>query len=126
MRLDQLAAELLYEGFGVEGMDLEVNWPRDPHYEGPCNLIDVEKVEQLTDLLMRFVAEVVVAVVDAGSERDAVNENEDLRRELLKELYGWTRGTVTPEEMKAGMVMDWEHNMVVPAIEPGRGKDLLP
>src|SRR5687767_8476291 len=111
MRLDQLAAELLTEEFGA---DWGPNWPRDPHYTGPCALIDVDKVTQLTDLLMRLVAEVVVQIIDAGSERDAVNENEELRGALRAELYGWSRGKVTPEQMAKGMVMDWSRDMVMP------------
>lgn len=111
MRADELAAKLLELHFGP---DWSLDWPTDPCYTGPCNLIDVDKVDKLTDALMEFVAEVVVGIIDAGSERDAVLENEALRKEIRKELYGWSRGKVTPEQMAKGMVMDWSHDMVVP------------
>lgn len=92
MRLDRIAAQLLSE----EGEELYAGlyadksayW-KDLDYDGPCSLIDADRTEALADVLMRFIAEVVVTIVDAGSERDAVIENEALRGEILKELKGW-------------------------------------
>lgn len=81
MRLDQIADAFLETEFG----DL----PREKDYDGPCELIDADRVDDLTDALMRFVAEVVVCIVDAGSEREVVVENEALRGAIFEELKGW-------------------------------------
>jgi hypothetical protein len=70
-------------------------WFRDPAYDGPCEVLDSAKVDEVADLLLDFIANVVASIIDAGSERDAVNENETLLAELRKELRGWTE---QPEE----------------------------
>jgi len=52
--------------------------------------IRADKVDDLADALLDFVANVISGILDAGSERDAVNENEDLLEALTKEIRGWT------------------------------------
>jgi hypothetical protein len=65
-------------------------WARDPDYDGPCEAIAPTQVDELAHALLDFVANVVASVIDAGSERDAVNENEELLLALTNELKGWT------------------------------------
>jgi len=47
-------------------------------------------LEEITNTLQAVIAEVVATIIDAGSERDAVMENEELHKAILNELYGWT------------------------------------
>lgn len=49
-------------------------------------------VEQTANVLQDVCAEVVAYLIDAGSERDAVNESEDLHKALVKELTEWAEG----------------------------------
>ena len=46
-------------------------------------------VQPLAEALQGFVADVIAQVLDAGSERDAVMENDALRVVLEVELAGW-------------------------------------
>jgi hypothetical protein len=46
-------------------------------------------VEFIAELLHEVVAYTVSTIIDAGSERDAVMENDTLRTALEQELYGW-------------------------------------
>jgi len=66
-------------------------WFRDLDYDGPCELIDASQVDALALGILDFIANVVSAIIDAGSERDAVNENEALLEAVKAELRGWTR-----------------------------------
>lgn len=50
---------------------------------------DLEAVEPIANELQDFIAEVISSLIDAGSERDAVNESEDLHTALTNELKGW-------------------------------------
>lgn len=63
---------------------------RDPNYHGPCEAVDPAKIEELAELILATIAEVIATVLDAGSERDAVNENEALLDAIAEELRGWT------------------------------------
>ena len=53
-------------------------------------LINKDKLEQLTDVVMLEVANMVADLIGAGSEREAVLENETLRQEIYYELRGWS------------------------------------
>jgi arabinogalactan endo-1,4-beta-galactosidase len=64
---------------------------RDPAYDGVAEAIDTAKIAKLTDALQDFVANVISTILNAGSERDAVNENEALREAIQGELFSWTR-----------------------------------
>jgi arabinogalactan endo-1,4-beta-galactosidase len=64
---------------------------RDPTYDGVAEAIDTAKVDKLTDALQDFVANVVSTILNAGSERDAVNENEVLRAAIQAEMLSWTQ-----------------------------------
>ena len=64
-------------------------WFRDPDYDGPCEAINPNQIAELAGHIQDFIANVISSILDAGSERDAVNENDDLRFELEKELSGW-------------------------------------
>lgn len=60
-------------------------------------LINKDKLEQLTDVVMLEVANLVADLIGAGSERDAVLENERLRAEILDELRGWSNDPINME-----------------------------
>ena len=51
--------------------------------------IATDKVDQLTEDLLDFIANVIAGILNAGSERDAVNENEELADAIRAELKGW-------------------------------------
>lgn len=72
-------------------------WFRDPNYEGPCEAIDPAKIDQLTDAIQDFIANVIASILDAGSERDAVNEAEELRTAIANELRSWVWTEESPE-----------------------------
>lgn len=64
-------------------------WFRDPDNAGPCDAIDPNKIEVLALALQDFIANVIAAILDAGSERDAVNENNLLFDAISNELKDW-------------------------------------
>lgn len=51
--------------------------------------INPEAIPMIADTVLSLFADMIAAIIDAGSERDAVNENETLLNELTKELTGW-------------------------------------
>lgn len=68
---------------------------QDPAYHasgGPCEAINPAAVELIATTMLDIFAKVIATLIDAGSERDAVNENETLLAELTKELEGWEAG----------------------------------
>jgi hypothetical protein len=56
---------------------------------GSGTFIDENAVIKLSEDLQSFIAEVIVTIIDAGSERDAVKENASLFEAILDELRGW-------------------------------------
>jgi hypothetical protein len=52
--------------------------------------INEARVELIADTLQDFIANVIAGLVNAGSERDAVNESEDLHTAIVNELKEWT------------------------------------
>ena len=66
---------------------------QDPAYHAsgaPCEAINPPAIELIATTMLDIFANVIATLIDAGSERDAVNENETLLAELKKELEGWT------------------------------------
>lgn len=66
---------------------------QDPAYHAsgaPCEAINPPAIELIATTMLDIFANVIATLIDAGSERDAVNENWDLLEELRKELRGWT------------------------------------
>lgn len=55
------------------------------------NYVDLAAVDTLTDELMMLTANIVATLINAGSERDAVLENETLRSAIWNELSSWTK-----------------------------------
>ena len=51
--------------------------------------INPKAVDDLADALQAVIAEVVSTIIDAGSERDAVMENDKLSAAIAEELRGW-------------------------------------
>ncbi len=64
----------------------EVKHDDGTHFYG----VHPERLNELAESLVDHIACVVAGVLDAGSERDAVNENDDLYRAIMAELEGWT------------------------------------
>lgn len=85
MRIDQIADLVLDLVEARGGVPV-----RDPDYDGPCEAVNPLAVEALAETALDLVANMVATIIDAGSERDAVNENETLLSELRKEFAGWT------------------------------------
>lgn len=61
-----------------------------PIPDSGAKYINSAAVDLLTDAIQSLIAEVVATLIDAGSERDAVLENEELRAAIAKELNSWT------------------------------------
>jgi hypothetical protein len=59
-------------------------------HPGAGQLVPADRLDDLTELYMVAFAESIQAWIDAGSERDAVMENESLREQLHKELHSWS------------------------------------
>jgi len=51
--------------------------------------INPDLMEKIADGIQEFISEVVATLIDAGSEREAVMENEKLSAVILNELKGW-------------------------------------
>lgn len=54
-----------------------------------CYSIRLDKVDHITDGVMRLIGDLVATLIDAGSEREAVEENETMRDAIRDELMGW-------------------------------------
>lgn len=87
-RIDQLAAMFL-DRYSADRPHDGTAWARDPDYSGPCEAIAPNQVDELALALLDFIANVVASILDAGSERDAVNENSALLGLIANELRGW-------------------------------------
>jgi hypothetical protein len=57
---------------------------------GGLRLINHKAVPLIADGLMQFCAELIATLLNAGSERDAVNESDQLRDALTAELIDWS------------------------------------
>lgn len=57
-------------------------------YIGSAILTD--KVDEIADAFVCLIADVIATLIDAGSEREAVEENDLLRTAITDELKGWT------------------------------------
>lgn len=64
------------------------DWFRDP--KADYGAVDSDRIPELRDALVDFIAHVVAAILNAGSERDAVNESMGLHNAIEDELKGWT------------------------------------
>ena len=53
--------------------------------------IDENQVDQLTCEILNLIANIIASILNAGSERDAVNEDEELYTAIKTHLLGWTR-----------------------------------
>lgn len=53
--------------------------------------IRAEKVDEIADAFVCLIADTIASLIDAGSEREAVEENDSLRDAITEELKGWTR-----------------------------------
>lgn len=61
----------------------------EPSTDGAYRTIRADKVEVLTDALQAIVAELVAVLIDAGSEREVVMENDTLHDAIANELKDW-------------------------------------
>jgi hypothetical protein len=62
--------------------------PQGSHND--CPTVPYANVDGITEVVMTVIAELVVGYIDAGSERDAVMENERLYNAIRDELIGWS------------------------------------
>lgn len=60
----------------------------DPSWGQQCTF-DEKAIECIADELQDFIASVIAYLIDAGSERDAINEDEQLAKVLRDTLKGW-------------------------------------
>jgi hypothetical protein len=66
--------------------------------EGAIPAVDIEGatgingdyLEDLTDQVVVFIAELIQAFINAGSEREVTYENDALRNAIYEELRGWS------------------------------------
>jgi hypothetical protein len=54
------------------------------------NAINADLVEPLADVLQLTIAIVIASILDAGSEREPVLEDENLRDAIVNQLKEWT------------------------------------
>src|SRR5690349_23585700 len=66
--------------------NIEEKEVRSAEADPPPYLIRKEAVEPLTEMMMEITANVIATILDAGSERDAVMENEELFNALRSEF----------------------------------------
>jgi len=64
-------------------------WFRGQTPEGFYTIAEHE-ITDLADAIQDLVADIVASILDMGSERDAVLENEELNDALIAELRGWS------------------------------------
>jgi len=88
MEIYEIASEILnhIEMTRAEGAPLL----RDPEYQGPCSAVNPAAIEDIATTMLDIFANVIATIIDAGSERDAVNENFQLLDMLKTELSCWT------------------------------------
>lgn len=76
--------EALYKLGYTVGTVLESKFP------ARNRMIPHEAVDPIANAIQMIVAEAIQAWIDAGSERDAVMENEQLHNALVAEVFGWS------------------------------------
>lgn len=99
---EDLASQLLsrLDRWETEGDEVLPRLTVEMPNGGAGRLIRSDKVDALSLVLLDLVANLVAQLIDAGSERDAVNENEDLLKAIQQELYGWSdHPTIVAEVM---------------------------
>lgn len=75
----------------LDYLETQTELPLDlPIPDSGARFINSAAVDTIANELMMLVADVVASLIDAGSEREAVLENEELRAAITKELNGWT------------------------------------
>lgn len=79
----ELAERFLYTHFND-------SWPRRDIPGASSYAIDPDHLAALADHIQDFIANVISSILDAGSERDAVNESDELSAAIHDELRGWT------------------------------------
>lgn len=78
--------EAVDEYIGTLPEDYTVPLPGCP----PLRLINSTQIDHLAEDLQFFIANVIAALINAGSERDAVMENDTLYQAIREELHGWS------------------------------------
>lgn len=59
-------------------------------YRDATTRIRKDAVEPLTTHLHLFIAHTIAALIDAGSEREAIMENEEIHSAISGEILDWT------------------------------------
>jgi hypothetical protein len=70
----------------TDALPEEIRVPGGP-FEG--NTINPQLAEPLADLLQLVIANVIASILDAGSERDVILEDENLSNSIRNQMRGW-------------------------------------
>lgn len=80
----QAAARAFLEGVPEPSLTLPI-----PDVPG-LSLIRQDVLVELADEIQEFIAIVIADLIGAGSERDAVMEDEELNKQIFEQLKGWS------------------------------------
>lgn len=87
----QAVADALIAQLELTGVNLTNDILDDKGAAMGIRTIDPNATELISLCILDTIANVISTLIDAGSERDAVNENEELLIAINEELNGWTR-----------------------------------
>jgi hypothetical protein len=84
---EEVSGAIREHGYQI-GLEMATITPR-VEIDG-ARLIPADHLADITEMLVLAIAEAIQPWIDAGSERDAVMENEELHAVILEELKGWS------------------------------------
>jgi hypothetical protein len=70
----------------IQSLDPDLTVP----YEAIFTAIDGDRVDDLTDTLLSFIADVIASLIDAGSEREPILENDELRIAIRNQVQDFS------------------------------------
>lgn len=88
----QAVANMIIEQLDIANAPVANEHPLTFPIEGTgINIINDETIPLIATCLLDTIACLIATLIDAGSERDAVNESDELLLALTTELNGWTK-----------------------------------
>lgn len=81
-------AEAFIQGLPQEVLEHHIRDSSDPQW-GQERTFDDMAVECIATELQAVIASVIASLINAGSERDAINEDEELYKALVRVLKEW-------------------------------------
>lgn len=88
----QSVANTIIEQLNIANAPLDNEHPLTFPIEGTgINIINDETIPLIARCLLDTIACLIATLIDAGSERDAVNESDELLNALTNELNEWTK-----------------------------------